>query len=253
MSFDLDPKDGTGDTYAGYNYGGQHRTQRLRPIGELYLNAERSRDFGWLQVQGVGPNGKFHKATQLLWGSTQDEKYYTSALCSAPSLCRLDELRPFDPRDQDNKKCKACLKAIEKGTEVASINDRIIQGSRADAARARIDRHLREAERAEQELAFYESLPSEPEVEDGEPNVIWFRKRFKNGSVTYTYAACKAGDGLWYTTGPNVPKGFTWQKLVEWIFDGEAADLWHAASYNALAAEETDLDDTDINDQADLY
>lgn len=216
----------------------------LRPIDELYINAPRGRDFSWLQVKGVGPNGKFHKAIQLLWGSTQDEEYYTSAACSAPSLTRLDELRPFDSNDPDNKKCKMCLRIDQEGTPVVSINERR-ESSRADAARARIDRHLREAERAERELAFYESLPSEPEVEDGEPNVIWFKKRFKNGSNVYTYAACKAGDGLWYTTGPNVPKGFTWQKLVEWIFDGEAADLWHAASYNPLAFEEEEEPDID--------
>ncbi len=46
-------------------------------------------------------------------------------------------------------------------------------------------------------------------------SVIRWRMRFQKGGVKYTYAAIKAG--LWYTTGPNSPKGYTWDELVSWL------------------------------------
>jgi hypothetical protein len=107
--------------------------------------------------------------------------------------------------------------------------------SKREQLEARLARHRREADRFEEELAKLEALPAEPEVEDSEPNVIWFTKLFQNGSKTYEYAAVKAGDGLWYTSGPHVPKGYTWDRLIEWIYDGEEYDVWHAVSYEPLA------------------
>lgn len=98
----------------------------------------------------------------------------------------------------------------------------------------RIERHRDQAEYAEQQLAKLEALPDEPVSEDGEPTVIWFTKVFQNGSREYTYAAVKAGDGLWYTTGPNSPKGYAWEAFVEWIYDGESADVWFATGYDQL-------------------
>ena len=53
----------------------------------------------------------------------------------------------------------------------------------------------------------------EPEA-DG--SVIRWRMRFRKGGVKYIYAAVKA-NGLWYTTGPNSPKGYTWDELVSWL------------------------------------
>jgi hypothetical protein len=57
--------------------------------------------------------------------------------------------------------------------------------------------------------------------------VIRFRKRFPNGTVNYRYAAIKA-DGLWFTTGPKAPKGFTWEQLTTWMGDGvERIEILH--------------------------
>lgn len=75
-------------------------------------------------------------------------------------------------------------------------------------------------ERAQAELDRLYRLPDEPVVEDDAPNVIYFQKRFSPNSRLYDYAAIKASDGLWYTTGPQSPKGYTWDRLVEWMFDG---------------------------------
>lgn len=49
--------------------------------------------------------------------------------------------------------------------------------------------------------------------------IIKFRKRFGN-STWYRYAAIKA-KGLWYTTGPRSPKGYTWDELTAWLGDPE--------------------------------
>lgn len=106
--------------------------------------------------------------------------------------------------------------------------------SKREQLERRLERHRREAEILEARVAELEALPEEPQVEDGEPNVIWFTKVFQNGHREFTYAAVKAGDGLWYTTGPNVPKGFSWESLIEWIYNGESAEVWHAVAYDPL-------------------
>lgn len=106
--------------------------------------------------------------------------------------------------------------------------------SKRELLERRLERHRREADVLESKLADLDALPDEPEVEDGEPNVIWFTKVFKNGRKEYTYAAVKADDGLWYTSGPNVPKGFTWDRLIEWVTDGDSAEIWHAVAYDAI-------------------
>ena len=46
--------------------------------------------------------------------------------------------------------------------------------------------------------------------------VIAFKVRFSKRGVNYDYAALRSG-GLWYTTGPKSPKGFTWQELISWL------------------------------------
>ena len=50
--------------------------------------------------------------------------------------------------------------------------------------------------------------------EDGA--VIAFKVRFSKRGVNYDHAALRSG-GLWYTTGPRSPKGFTWSELTEWL------------------------------------
>jgi hypothetical protein len=126
--------------------------------------------------------------------------------------------------------------ANEADTYGNSSQERFPAGkkSKRQVLEERIARHRGQADYAEQQLAKLEALPDEPEVEGDEPNVIWFTKVFQNGSREYTYAAVKAGDRLWYTSGPNTPKGYTWEALVEWIYDGRSAEVWHATGYEQL-------------------
>lgn len=89
------------------------------------------------------------------------------------------------------------------------------------------------------QLALIEALPDEPRLLDdmNEPNVIWFEKTFgRDRNAPYTYAAVRANDGLWYTTGPRTPKGQTWDDLIVWVKDGEPADqaIWWGLSWEAV-------------------
>lgn len=62
------------------------------------------------------------------------------------------------------------------------------------------------------ELDRLSARPPEPVA----GTVIRFTMDF-NGSREYDYAAIRAGDGLWYTTGPRSPKGYTWDQLLDWM------------------------------------
>lgn len=63
-----------------------------------------------------------------------------------------------------------------------------------------------------EELARIESRPEEPVA----GTVIRFDMRFEGPfSKAYDYAAIRAGDGLWYTTGPRSPKGYN--ELLDWM------------------------------------
>lgn len=198
----------------------------------------------WLQAAGVGPNGRYHRMKEMTWGGG----VRVGAVCGGFTLIELDPGRPYPRLNPDARKCKACLSTLEAG-DMGYSNDYGVGGdvgdpkdtpraggliSKRSNIEARIERHRLEQERAERELARLESLPSEPEVEDSEPNVIWFTKTFQNGSREYTYAAVKCSDGLWYTSGPNTPKGYVWDRLVDWIFNGESAEVWHATAYDSL-------------------
>lgn len=78
----------------------------------------------------------------------------------------------------------------------------------------------RTIERAQAKIDFLASLPDEPPVDEDGVAVIYFRKRFNRSGRLYDYAAIKAGDGKWYTTGPQSPKGYSWNQLIRWIYDG---------------------------------
>lgn len=93
----------------------------------------------------------------------------------------------------------------------------------------------RQAERAQEKIDRLLSLPDEPEVKGEKPLVIFFEKSFHNHSTIYTYAAVKAPNGLWYTTGPSAPKGYTWDELVDWIMEGsDATVIYRAKRFDAL-------------------
>jgi hypothetical protein len=79
-------------------------------------------------------------------------------------------------------------------------------------------------ERAAEVRARYERFG----VDDFEPGaVIVFNKRFNEyggrsipWSKPYFYAATKDPNGLWSTTGPRSPKGYTWDELIRWMGEG---------------------------------
>ena len=105
-------------------------------------------------------------------------------------------------------------------------------GTRGTSMNVR-DRRRRQAElaieRAQAEIDRLLRLPEEPTANDDTPLIVFFQKRF-NGGKAYDYAAIKASDGLWYTTGPRTPKGFTWDELVDWILQerDENATIYQA-------------------------
>lgn len=96
------------------------------------------------------------------------------------------------------------------------------------------DSLLRQAAEVQAKIDYLESLPKEPVWDDDKPNVIYFQKQFSEGGRFFDYAAIKAGDGLWYTTGPRTPKGFTWQALIEWIDEGHWPILSRATKFKSL-------------------
>lgn len=104
-----------------------------------------------------------------------------------------------------------------------------------DELAARRDRLEREAARLSERIAMLDNLPDEPELADGEPTVIYFARTFsKRGAKQYDYAAIKAGDGLWYTTGPRTPKGYKWPELIQWVQEHGPVAVWIATGYDAL-------------------
>jgi hypothetical protein len=88
---------------------------------------------------------------------------------------------------------------------------------------ARLLEHAEKA-RAERERFGEDDYPDQA--------VITFDKTFPGGTRVYHYAAMKTihledqyGNnqepyGLWYTTGPKSPKGYTWDELVNWMGPG---------------------------------
>lgn len=91
--------------------------------------------------------------------------------------------------------------------------------------------------REQERIARIMSLPDEPTTDDPDGAlVVWFQHRFNTGSKKYTYAAVKAGDGLWYTTGPASPKGYTWDQLIDWHMHevNEDSTMWVATEWSPL-------------------
>lgn len=68
--------------------------------------------------------------------------------------------------------------------------------------------------------------------DDGD--VITFDKQFYPDGMAYSYAAIRS-NGLWYTTGPKSPKGYTWVELVNWLTDGPVPELWRVLEEERIA------------------
>lgn len=98
--------------------------------------------------------------------------------------------------------------------------------TRRETLQAQIDR-------AYDELGKLDAQPVEPDRD--EVNLVWFEKSFGTYSRVYTYAAVKADDGLWYTTGPRSPKGYTWEELMDWLSqDGPFPVLWEVTDLEQI-------------------
>ena len=93
-------------------------------------------------------------------------------------------------------------------------------------------------------LTWLQSLPAEPESEDGDGPVIFFRKKF-GGSVSipphgYQYAAVKAHDDCWFLTGSKALKApsMTWRELLAFIYMRETEEtspaVWMAIQWEVL-------------------
>lgn len=80
-----------------------------------------------------------------------------------------------------------------------------------------------------EKLAKLDRFGEEDPFDDGA--VIQFEKQFGNGRL-YSYAAIRA-DGLWYTTGPRSPKGYTWEDFTQFLADG-VDEIWVAADWEAF-------------------
>jgi len=99
-----------------------------------------------------------------------------------------------------------------------------------------MERALIMAQQAQERIDFLSTLPQEPATH-GDACVIFFEKQFNRNGQWYTYAAVKA-NGLWYSTGPRAPKGFTWDQLVEWMYGGDGAirndKIWLATEWEQV-------------------
>src|SRR4051812_36954809 len=113
---------------------------------------------------------------------------------------------------------------------------RPVDPARVNALRRRADVLETEAERCRVQADWYEVeqeraqarrdlYPEADPFEDG--TLLRFDKRF--GSKSYSYAAIRT-DGLWYSTGPKAPKGFTWAEMVEFWVDG-VDEVWIVSEY----------------------
>lgn len=84
----------------------------------------------------------------------------------------------------------------------------------------------KQIERYSEQLAQLDRF-GEDDFEDGD--VLRFDKKFHQRGQVYSYAAIKA-NGLWYTTGPNSPKAYTWDELVQFLPD----EVWYVTEYEKL-------------------
>lgn len=94
---------------------------------------------------------------------------------------------------------------------VGSISSQVDEQLRKELEQKAIDREL------ERKRAFLDDLGGDIYA-DGD--VIRFEKVFVEGGKAYSYAAIKAA-GLWFTTGPKSPKGYTWIELCLWLVSGD--------------------------------
>lgn len=95
-----------------------------------------------------------------------------------------------------------------------------------------LDWHIRRAAELEMKLVAIAKFGKD----DWEDETVFrFDKQFRGSGVTYSYAMIKA-NGLWYSTGPKAPKGFTWSQMVDWWLQGiPVTDIWVVSAYKNLS------------------
>lgn len=70
----------------------------------------------------------------------------------------------------------------------------------------------------QEELEKIETMPEEPAgIDEDGTNVIVWDAQFPHGTNIYSYAARRASNGFWYTTGPRSEQGYSWADLIMWI------------------------------------
>jgi hypothetical protein len=83
-----------------------------------------------------------------------------------------------------------------------------------------IIRDQMEQKRVDEEVALKLALLEvlgDDDFTDG--TVFKFDKVFVTDGKVYAYAVIKA-NGLWYTTGPKSPKGYSWEEFLLWLVGG---------------------------------
>jgi hypothetical protein len=68
-----------------------------------------------------------------------------------------------------------------------------------------------------------EAIPDLSQFEDD--TVLFFKMRFQPEGKLYTYLALKC-IGLWYTTGPRSPKGYSNEQFRAWLAGNYITELW---------------------------
>lgn len=92
----------------------------------------------------------------------------------------------------------------------------------------------RELARVDSRIALLENIPEEPVFEDGEPTVVWFRRRYATKGREYTFAAVRIFSGQWYMSGGSAgstPVFASWANLYQWIQEFGPQEIWTATSW----------------------
>lgn len=111
--------------------------------------------------------------------------------------------------------CDNCLHILNNQEQETEMNRNDIERQMV-ALRRQLTRLEEQLEKQSEFEALYDV------VDDG--TVISFEYQFTDGGAIYSYAAIYT-NGLWYTTGPRSPKGYTTNDLIRWLSEGNVTDL----------------------------
>lgn len=143
-------------------------------------------------------------------GSGYDDSYEPCEVCGGEGEIRL------------------CAPNINRGRSqvVKTAEERLLES---------IERYEARVAQAREQLAQVQSRPAEPDYAE-EPVIRWDMRFCSHGTV-YSYVALRcAADGLWYTTGPRSPKGYTWDQLMSWIESNQVVGrIWIVSDYEELS------------------